>query len=123
MTDTPAVPDDHISRVRAYYRALDEDDYELLAALLAPSFVHERPDRTIEGRERFVRFMREGRPMTDTTHPIDAIYRHVDGEGVDGEEIVVRGRLLDADGEQITAFADVFSVADGAIDRIRTFTA
>lgn len=118
MTDNQAVSDDHTSRARAYYRALDEHDYERLAAILAPSFVHERPDRTFEGRDCFVQFMREERPMTETSHPIDAIYRHVNGE-----EVVVRGRLLDADGEQITAFIDVFSFTDGAIDRIRTFTA
>jgi len=116
MTDDQAVPDDHPTR--AYYRALDAHDYERLAAILAPSFVHERPDRTIEGRDRFVQFMRDERPMTETSHPIDAVYRHVDGE-----EIVVRGRLLDAEGEQITAFVDVVSFTDGTIERIRTFTA
>lgn len=102
---------------RAYYRALDEGDYDLLGDLLAPGFTHVRPDRTLDGRKRFVRFMREERPQTDTSHPIDAVYRQTGGE-----EVVVRGRLLDADGDPITRFADVFSFDSGRIEQIRTFT-
>jgi ketosteroid isomerase-like protein len=103
---------------RAYYRALDEGDYDLLADLLAPEFVHERPDRTLEGRERFVRFMREERPQTDTTHPIDAVYIQQTGD-----QIVVRGRLLDAGGSVIARFVDVFLFDGSTITRIETFTA
>lgn len=103
---------------RAYYRALDEGDYDLLADLLVPEFVHERPDMTLEGRERFVQFMRDERPMTDTSHPIDAVYSQEDGT-----EVVVRGRLLDADGDRITTFVDVFAFEEEKIERIRTFTA
>lgn len=62
------------ARARAYYRALDEGDYEALADLLAPGFVQERPDLTLEGRERFVRFVREERPRRDTSHAVDAVY-------------------------------------------------
>jgi ketosteroid isomerase-like protein len=104
-----------VDQARAYYRAIDGDDYDLLAALLTESFVHERPDRTIEGRERFVRFMREGRPQTDTTHPVDGVYRCEDG-------VAVRGRLLDSDGEPIVGFVDVFEFAAGRVDRIETYT-
>ncbi|MFC7132997.1 MULTISPECIES: nuclear transport factor 2 family protein [Salinibaculum] len=103
---------------RAYYRALDTDDYDLLAGLLTPGFVHERPDMTLEGSDRFVQFMRDERPMNDTTHPVDGVYEQVDGEGV-----VVRGRLLAADGTTIARFADVFSFEGEKIARIRTFTA
>ena len=113
-----AIAADNAALVRAYYRALDEHDYDRLEDILAPSFVHERPDRTLDGRERFVRFMREERPMTETSHPIDALYRETTGK-----EIVARGRLLDADGKEITAFVDVFFVSEGTIDRLRTFTA
>jgi ketosteroid isomerase-like protein len=104
---------------RAYYRALDEDDYGLLSSLLAPAFVHVRPDRTLSGRERFVRFMREERPVSATSHPVDAIYRQHGGD-----EVVVRGRLLAPDGDRITGFVDVFAFeeGDGHISRIRTFT-
>jgi len=104
-----------VKAARAYYRALDEDDYELLADLLTPGFVHDRPDMQLEGRERFVRFMREERPMTDTTHPIDAVY-----EQRDGEEVAVRGRLLDPDGEQLALFVDAFSFEGTEIDRMLT---
>jgi len=124
---------DHAATVRDYYRALDEDDYDLLAAVLAPEFVHERPDRTIEGRERFVQFMREERPMTDTSHPLDAVYERTDedgGEGSDGRgngdggtvEIAARGRLLRADGDRLVSFLDVFTFAGEGIGKLRTYT-
>jgi len=108
---------DRTAAVETYYRALDEGDYEALADLLAPEFVHDRPDRTIEGRETFVRFMREGRPMTDTTHPVDAVY-----EAVDAPEVAVRGRLLAADGTEITGFLDVFTFADEQVEQLTTYT-
>jgi len=102
---------------RAYYRALDGDDYELLADLLAPEFRHLRPDRTLPGRERFVQFMRDERPMRDTSHPIDALYRQDDGN-----DVVVRGRLLDPDGDLIVRFVDVFTFEGTVIREIQTFT-
>ncbi|WP_336336162.1 nuclear transport factor 2 family protein [Haloarcula brevis] len=116
-----------LQRARAYYDAIDGDDYDRLASLLAPSFVHDRPDRTIEGRERFVRFMREERPQTDTTHPLDGLYcRESDGAATDDgtapAEVVARGRLLDADGERIVGFVDVFTFAGDDIERIETYT-
>jgi ketosteroid isomerase-like protein len=108
---------DRTAAVETYYRALDDGDYEALADLLTAEFVHDRPDRTIEGRETFVQFMREQRPMTDTTHPIDAIY-----EGVDAPEVAVRGRLLAADSTEITGFLDVFAFESGKIGRLTTYT-
>jgi ketosteroid isomerase-like protein len=102
---------------RAYYRALDDGDYDLLGDLLDPEFVHERPDVTIQPRERFVRFMREERPMTDTSHPIDAVYTQAEGR-----EVAVRGRLLGPDGDRLTRFVDVFSFDGGKIVQVRTFT-
>ena len=103
------------SLVRAYYDALDEHAYEELTDLLAPEFVHYRPDRTFEGRTAFVSFMREGRPMTDTTHDIDRVFPRE-------EAVAVQGRLLDAGGELLFRFADVHVVADGRIQRVRTYT-
>ncbi|WP_254272911.1 nuclear transport factor 2 family protein [Haloarcula marina] len=112
-------PDAPADRARAYYRALDEGDYDLLERLLAPEFVHDRPDRQLDGRSRFVRFMREERPQTDTSHPVDAVYRRV-GDG--GTEVVVRGRLLDTDGNRLVGFVDVFRFEDGRICRLDTYT-
>lgn len=100
----------------AYYRAVDAADYDALADLLAPGFVHERPDRTLDGRDRFVAFMRDDRPRTDTEHAIDEVY-----EGADG--VAVRGRLLDADRDELLAFVDAFEIADGELVRLRTYTA
>jgi ketosteroid isomerase-like protein len=110
-----ASPDESADRVRAYYRALDDGEYDRLADLLAPSFVHDRPEMTLEGRERFVRFMREDRPATDTSHPVDAVY-------TDDDEVAVRGRLLSADGDELVGFVDVFSFDGMAIERLRTYT-
>jgi len=112
MSDRPTEP---VVQARAYYRAIDGDDYDLLAALLDEAFVHDRPDRTIDGRERFVRFMRSERPQTDTTHPVDSVFEADDA-------VAVRGRLLDADGDRIVGFVDVFEFAGGRIRRIETFT-
>ena len=115
-------------RARAYYDAIDGDDYDQLASLLAPSFVHDRPDRTIEGRERFVRFMREERPQTDTTHSLSGVYRRQadsTAEPTGSEDavaaVVARGDLLDADGEYIFSFVDVFTFAEDDIERIETY--
>lgn len=112
--------DERVADARAYYEAIDGGDYDRLSSLLAEGFVHDRPDQTIEGRERFVRFMREERPQPDTSHPLDGLYCPVDDDATN--EVVVRGRLLDGDGERIVGFVDVFSFADGDIERIETYT-
>jgi len=100
---------------RDYYAAIDGDDYDRLRGLLAAGFVHDRPDRTIEGRDRFVRFMREERPQTDTEHVVAAVYEH-------GDEVAVRGRLAGADGERLFGFVDVFYTEESRIERIETYT-
>jgi ketosteroid isomerase-like protein len=88
---------------RAYYAAVDDDDYDRLRTLLAPEFVHDRPDRTLSGRERFVRFVREERPVRETTHEVTAVY-----EGPAG--VAVRGRLLAPAGGTLLEFVDLFAV-------------
>jgi len=113
MSEPPTEP---VEQATAYYRAIDGDDYALLSALLVEEFVHDRPDRTIEGRDRFVRFMRDERPQTDTTHPLDGVYQQRSGDGV-----AVRGRLLDASGDPIVGFVDVFEFAEGRIRRLETY--
>lgn len=100
---------------RAYYDALDEHAYDDLEALLAPEFVQHRPDRTLEGRDAFVRFMREERPATDTRHEIRDVV-------ADGDTVAVRGRLLDSEGEAMLSFADVFECEDDEIRRLETYT-
>lgn len=101
--------------VRSFYRTIDEKRYDDLTDLLAPEFAHQRPDRALGGREAFVSFMRDKRPMTETTHELDAVYESED-------ELAVRGRLLDDDGERLFGFVDVHSVEDDAIVRVRTYT-
>jgi len=101
---------------RRYYEALDSHEYEALRSLLAAEFAHHRPDRTIDGRDRFVRFMRKERPQTETSHPIDIVY-------TDGDAVAVEGRLLDADGDAILASAVEFSFEGENVVEIRTYTA
>jgi len=123
VTGDGTEPAEPVERARAYYRALDEDNYGLLESVLAPEFVHERPDVTLSGRDRFVEFMREERPVTDTSHAVDGVYRRVD-DGTDAEpdaEVAVRGRLLGPDGEQLSGFVDVFSFEGAGICRIETY--
>lgn len=110
---------DREATARAYYDALDGDDYELLADVLAPGFVHYRPDQTIEGRDRFVQFMRDERPTKDTSHPLDSVFLERDGD--DGD-VAVRGRLLAPDGSEMASFVDVFAFEGGDIATVHTYT-
>lgn len=100
---------------REYYRAIDAGSYGDLAGLLTPDFTHYRPDRTIGSREAFVEFMREERPMTDTSHEIRTVYEADEG-------VAVRGRLLDHGGEKLFEFVDCFEFVDeeGGERRIAT---
>jgi len=107
--------DDGPALAREYYRAIDAGDYEALRAVLDPEFVHRRGDRTLDGRTAFVQFMREGRPETDTTHEVEAVY---DGPG----GVAVRGRLRRADGSPWFEFVDAFEVRGGALAGLRTYT-
>jgi len=106
---------------RAYYRALDEGEYDRLADLLTEGFVHDRPDRTLEGRDRFVTFMREERPQTDTSHRVDTVFT-AEPRPESETDAAVQGRLLAADGSAITDFVDVFSVCEAGIERIETYS-
>ncbi|RJT04387.1 nuclear transport factor 2 family protein [Halococcus sp. IIIV-5B] len=103
--------------VEAYYSAIDEGRYDDLRGLLAPEFVHDRPDRTIDGPDTFVGFMRDDRPLTDTRHTLEAVCANEDDS-----EFAVRGTLLDADGDPLFGFVDVHTVEDGTIARIETYT-
>lgn len=102
--------------VESYYRTIDEHRYDDLSDLLAPEFVHERPDRTLSGRETFIGFMREERPRTETTHVLDEVYANENRT-----EFAARGRLLDTDGERLFGFVDVHTVENGYIARLRTY--
>ncbi|MFC4550254.1 MULTISPECIES: nuclear transport factor 2 family protein [Halorussus] len=118
--------------VRAYYDAIDAKDFETFADCFAPDVVHERPDRTIEGRETLVGFMRDDRPQKDTSHEVRRVFAGAgssgaggtDGDEIDGDggAVAVEGRLLDSGGEPLFSFADVFDLEDGRIVRIRTYT-
>lgn len=116
----------------AYYEAIDAGDYEGFADLLAPEVVHDRPDRTIEGKATLVGFMRDDRPNKDTSHEVLAVFGgegdgvgEDGGSGADGEsgaDVAVEGRLLDSDGNEMFGFVDAFALEDGRIAEIRTYT-
>ncbi|MEF8790088.1 MAG: nuclear transport factor 2 family protein [Haloarculaceae archaeon] len=100
---------------RAYYRHIDGGEYDALGDLLADGFRHVRPDRTIEGREAFVRFMRDERPMTDTSHHVDALYAGEAG-------VAVEGRLVRTGGGELFGFVDAFRFDGDRIAGIHTYT-
>lgn len=104
------------SLAREYYRSIDDDEYGTLAGILSEEFVHRRPDRTIDGRDAFVRFMREERPERETTHVVESVYRDGDGNAA------AEGRLLDPDGEEWFRFVDTFDIGENGIEQIRTYT-
>jgi ketosteroid isomerase-like protein len=116
--------DDRVAAVRTYYRAVDAGAYDDLRAVLAPGFVQDRGDRTFEGREAFVSFMRDERPDTDTTHDLRGVYVAVDGDVAPGaaREVLARGVVRRADGAAWFRFVDAFAFDDdGAITRLVTF--
>ena len=104
---------DAAALAQTYYDAIDDGDYEALREVLAPEFEHVRPDQTLSGREAFVSFMREGRPRTDTTHALAAVY-----DGQDG--VAVRGRLL-GENDELMTFVDAFDVDDGKVVGLTTY--
>jgi ketosteroid isomerase-like protein len=109
---------------REYYRAIDDGDYEALGEALAAEFVHRRPDRTIEGREEFVSFMRSDRPDTETEHALDAVYVAARGETENERwrRVAAEGRLLRADGSVWFRFVDTFEVGERGVRTVRTYT-
>ncbi len=108
---------DSAALVRRYYRSIDTDEYGALTDVLSEEFVHRRPDTTIEGREEFIAFMRNGRPETDTTHTVEAIYAEADGD-----RIAVQGTLRRADGSEWFGFVDSFEIGQRGVRSIRTYT-
>jgi ketosteroid isomerase-like protein len=127
MTDAGAL-------ARAYYRTIDGGDYESLRDLLADGFVQHRPDRTLDGADAFVRFMREERPETDTTHVVERVYRTEEATTATAAAddplatadadayVAVEGRLERASGETWFRFVDTFAVADGRLTGLVTYT-
>ena len=104
---------DRDSRVRAYYRRLDDGDYAGLESLLHPEFTQRRPDRTFDDRTAFLTFMRSERPVTDTRHDVTSVCASEGGRAASGT-------LRDSDDNELFAFIDVF--AFGPDDRITQLT-
>jgi ketosteroid isomerase-like protein len=112
----------HVHLVERYYEAIDETDDEALVSVLAPEFRHDRPDRTLEGRSRFIEFMLEERPATDTVHAVDTVFLPEEQSDHDAGDVAVHGRLITDDGTEQFAFVDLFTVGDDGITLLRTFT-
>lgn len=113
---------DRRDAVRGYYDAIDGGDYDRLRVLLAPGFVQRRPDRTFEGRDAFVGFMRDERPRTDTEHALSAVCAADAADGEDVTTVFARGRLRSADGDDLFGFVDVHRVGDEGIESLTTYT-
>lgn len=103
--------------VDRYYEAIDAHEYEHLETLLAPEFVHQRPDRTLDGRATFLQFMREKRPQSGTVHELDGTFPTEDS-------VAVEGRLVSSDGTEIIRFTDIHDIDHtmGQILQLRTYT-
>lgn len=119
--DPSGMTDDPGDIARAYYRHLDDGAYDSLRALLADEFVQHRSDMTLEGGDRFVAFMRDERPETDTTHVVEHVYRATGSVDADAR-VAVEGRLERASGETWFRFVDTFAVSDGRLRALRTYT-
>jgi ketosteroid isomerase-like protein len=111
---------DRRAAVRGYYDAIDAGEYDRLRDLLAPEFVQRRPDRTFDGREAFVRFMREERPRTDTEHVIETVC--VPDETADTATVFAHGHLRGGDGETLFGFVDIHRVGSAGIESLSTYT-
>lgn len=62
------------STVRAYYRHVDNEEYEELFALFSESIVYERPGQgVIRGMDEFRHFYLEERPLTESTHTVEDV--------------------------------------------------
>lgn len=105
---------DRTACVREYYRCLDAGDYDALRSLLAADFVQHRPDRSFEDRAAFLSFMESERPVTDTTHELTAVCDAPLG-------VAAHGHVVDADGEPLFAFIDVFRFDDEKITELETY--
>lgn len=96
-----------------YYRSLDSHDYDALESILDPAFVQNRPDRIFEGRDRFVEFMRDERPDSNTDHRIDSYYQHIhtastaDPPTESMRRLGVLGEVVSAEGERLFSFVDI----------------
>lgn len=112
----------HSDLVEQYYEAIDGNDGEALERVLTPAFRHNRPDRTLDGRDRFVEFMLEERPRTDTVHEVERVFLPDGQTANDADEVAVHGQLFEEDGTELFAFVDLFSVGDTGITDLRTFT-
>lgn len=109
-----------LEHVRQYYRCLDADRYGELRELLAPDFTQVRSDRRFEDRAAFIQFMRADRPVTGTTHELEALFRPV-GRG-DSPRVAAQGTLCHPDGQRMFGFVDVHRFDGEQIDQLRTYT-
>lgn len=107
------------SVVRAYYDAIDAEEYESVFACFDEDIVYERPGQAdIEGIEALRAFYLDGRPLTDGSHEIRSLTS-------EGDTVAVRGRFEGAqNGTEVAfGFADFFEFTDdGTVDRRYTYT-
>lgn len=105
--------------VRAYYEAIDAENYEELFSYFDEDVVYERPGQdAIEGIEDLRTFYLEGRPLEEGSHELHSLV-------VDGDTVAVRGSFSGVqDGTTVEfGFADFFEFTGaGTIGRRFTYT-
>lgn len=105
--------------LRAYYEAVDAEEYDRLFDLFAEDVVYHRPGQPpLEGIEEFRAFYLHDRPIEEGTHEVEAMCR-------DGDTVVVRGTFEGTlDGEAVSfGFADFHEFdEEGAICKRWTYT-
>jgi len=125
------------SLVRRYYELVDDGEHDALFELFTDDVVYDRPGQaSIEGKEAFKRFYREGRPLEDGSHEVNAVVVSEDDAGAEGDSVdgadaadmgptvAVRGTFSGVqDGEQVRfGFADFHTFDGDRIGRRYTYT-
>ena len=105
--------------IRSYYEYVDAEAYGKLFELFAEDIVYERPGHpNLNGMVEFREFYRDDRPIGESNHTVDDVYR-------DGNTVVVRGRFDGTlDGGSVSfGFADLHEFdEEGKIHHRWTYT-
>jgi ketosteroid isomerase-like protein len=117
MTDTTRTTDPR-QTIRAYFDAVDANDFVRVLEQFDPDAVYERPGYPpLEGRDRLRTFFIEERIIATGRHDIEGIV-------VDGEQVTAWGSFTGTSrtgGALNEGWCDVYQFHDGRIARRRTY--
>lgn len=108
--------DRRIGLMDAYFRALDQDDPDVLYPALASECVYLPPTEELRGRDCIYDYLVNERVARETVHKVTFKIH-------DTAASVCRGHVVDSDGLTVQ-FANVFEFDDGekSITRIEVYT-